>query len=214
MQSLLDLPTDPRALVVFAHGAGAPMTHASMAAISQALVDRHIGVFRFNFPFMEAGKRRVDSRAVATGAIVEAVNAAAADQAGLPLFLGGHSFGGRMASHAVLASDLGHDLDVIRGLVFTSFPLHPAKKPATTRAEHLAEIDLPMLFVSGTRDSLAEPELLTGVVDGLGGRAQLRWLDTADHGYKVLKRSRTSQVPVFDELADYVAAFIGQHLDC
>jgi predicted alpha/beta-hydrolase family hydrolase len=209
MQSLLDLPSDPRALLVFAHGAGAPMTHTSMAAITQAVVERDIGVFRFNFPFMEAGKRRVDSRAVASQAIADAVTAAAADGAGLPLFLGGHSFGGRMASHAVL----DHDLDLIRGLVFTSFPLHPAKKPATGRAEHLADIDLPMLFVSGTRDALAGPDLLAGVVDGLGGRAQLCWLDTADHSYKVLKRSRTAKVPVFDELADYVEAFVGQHFD-
>ena len=207
MQSLLDVPSDPVALLVLAHGAGAPMTHASMAGIAESLVARRIAVFRFNFPFMEAGKRRVDSRAVATRSISEAVGAARAKHPELPMYLGGHSFGGRMASHAVL----DHDLSVIRGLVFCSFPLHPAKKPSTDRAEHLRDIEVPMLFVSGTRDGLAEPGLLSATVDALGSRAQLHWLDTADHGYKVLKRSRKSEVPVFEELSGYVSDFAKAH---
>jgi hypothetical protein len=124
----------------------------------------------------------------------------------LPLFLGGHSFGGRMASHAVLDQDIGD----VRGLVFCSFPLHPAGKPATTRAGHLDAIELPMLFLSGTRDALADAELLDGVIARLGRRAELVRLDTADHGYKVQKRSRARNDSVFEELADAAASFVSR----
>ena len=125
-------------------------------------------------------------------------------RATLPLFLGGHSYGGRMASHAILEHDLGD----VRGLIFCSFPLHTAGAPATTRAKHLRDIERPMLFLSGTRDALADPDLLRGVVAGIGPRAELVWLDTADHGYKVLKRSRARSDTVFEELADAAAAFV------
>jgi len=189
-------------LLVLAHGAGAGMRHTSMASIADALERRHIATLRFNFPFMEAGNKRVDSRPVATQTIAAAVACARQLRPALPLFLGGHSFGGRMASHAVLE----HDLGAVRGLVFCSFPLHLADKPDTARAAHLPEIRQPLLFVSGTRDVMAEPALLEGVAGKLG--ATLVWLETADHGYRVQKRSRTRTDSVFDELAAAVDAFV------
>ena len=190
-------------LLVLAHGAGAGYRHASMLAISEALARRGVGTLRFNFPFTEAGRRRVDGQALSVATILAALDAAGAAAPDLPLFLGGHSYGGRMASHAAVE----HPLPV-RGLVFCSFPLHPAKKPGVARAAHLRDVCLPMLFLSGTRDALARRDLLEGVLAGLGGRAHAHWLETADHGYRVLKRTRTRDQDVFDELAEAAAAFM------
>jgi predicted alpha/beta-hydrolase family hydrolase len=150
---------------------------------------------------MEEGKRRVDNREISVAAIAAAVEAGSGED--LPMYLGGHSFGGRMASHAVVERDLA-----VRGLIFCSFPLHQRKKPALSRAEHLVEIGLPMLFLSGTRDALAERELLESMVTGLGDRAQLHWLATADHSYKILKRQRVDGPDVFEEMAEVARAFI------
>jgi predicted alpha/beta-hydrolase family hydrolase len=185
-----------------AHGAGADMRHSSMSAIAQSLAERGIATLRFNFPFMEARNKRVDSRPVATATIAAAVALAHNQRPTLPLFLGGHSFGGRMASHAMLE----YDLAAVRGLVFCSFPLHVADKPDITRAAHLPQIRQPMLFVSGTRDALAAPALLEGVVGKLG--ATLVWLETADHGYRVQKRARQRTDSVFDELGAAVEVFV------
>jgi uncharacterized protein len=206
VSSILLEPPDPKALLVLGHGAGADMRHASMASIATELARRSVAVLRFNFPFMESGKGRVDSRATSTATIACAVVQARKLKPALPLFLGGHSFGGRMASHAILEHDLGD----VRGLIFCSFPLHPAGKPDVARAAHLDQIDVPMLFLSGTRDALAERDLLTGVIDGLGKRAELVWLDTADHGYKVQKRARTRGDSVFEELAGAASAFVNR----
>jgi predicted alpha/beta-hydrolase family hydrolase len=192
---------DAVAALVLAHGAGAGMTHKHMQAIADAFEKRGIATLRFDFPFMEAGKSRVDAPDVATARIAEAFAAAAA-RCDLPLWLGGHSFGGRMASHAVVDRALD-----AAGLVFCSFPLHNAGKPAITRAAHLAANPKPMLFLSGTRDDLADASLLRGVVGGLAN-AELHWLDTADHGYRVLKRSRASAEDVFDEMARVARAFV------
>lgn len=197
-------PSDARALLVLAHGAGADFRHANMTGISEALARRGVATMRFNFPFMEQGRRRVDSQAVSVDTIVAAVDTAREAAPDLALFLGGHSYGGRMASHAVAE----HDLPV-EGLIFASFPLHPPKKPGIERAAHLGKVTRPMLFLSGTRDALAEPELLTGVVDGLPG-ARVHWLDTADHGYRILKKTRTVPMDVFDELAGQAADFIDE----
>ena len=194
------------AVLVLAHGAGANMHHASMTSIATELARRGVAVLRFNFPFMEGAKRPVDSRLVSTATIAAAVAQACELKPHLPLFIGGHSFGGRMASHAMLDRDLGE----VRGLVFCSFPLHPAGQPGTKRADHLDSINAPMLFLSGTRDALAEPELLQRVIARLGARAELVWLDTADHSYKVLKRTRTRSDSVFEELADAAARFINR----
>lgn len=201
MNVLWQCPPKAIAAVVLAHGAGAGMTHASMQAIADAFEGRGLATLRFNFPFMDAGKNRTDSPAVATAAIAAAF-AAAQQRTELPLWLGGHSFGGRMSSHAVL----DRELDPV-GLIYCSFPLHPAGRPDVKRTAHLPSLLKPMLFLSGTRDELAAPELLTQVVSKLP-TAQLHWLDTADHGYHVLKRTRTSSEDVFAEMARVARDFI------
>ena len=192
---------DAVAALVLAHGAGAGMRHKNMQAIADAFGRYGIATLRFDFPFIEAGRSRVDPPEVAVTSIAAAF-ANARERTLLPLWLGGHSFGGRMASHAVLDRDLP-----AAGLVFCSFPLHMPGKPAITRAAHLAAIATPMLFLSGTRDELAERELLEPLVHSLPN-AELHWLDTADHGYRVLKRTRASAEGVFDEMARVARAFV------
>lgn len=172
-----------------------------MQALADAFERRGIATLRFNFPYMEAGKSRTDPPDVAAAAIAAAA-AEARTRTKLPLWLGGHSFGGRMASHAVAE----HGLDAA-GLIFCSFPLHMPGKPDVKRAAHLSKVRQPMLFLSGTRDELAERELLTKVASGLP-RATLHWLDTADHGFKVLKRSRASAEDVYDEVARVARDFV------
>ena len=200
-------PDDAVAALVLAHGAGAGMRHRHMQALADAFGRAGIATLRFDFPFIAAGKRHVDSRAVATASIAAAFASGAA-RTSLPLWLGGHSFGGRMASHAVLDHDLAP-----RGLVFCSFPLHAPGQPGADRARHLAEIHVPMLFLSGTRDTLAERALLEPLVAGLAP-ATLHWLDTADHGFHVLKRTRTSNEDVYAEAARVARAFIDVHGSC
>ena len=165
-----------------------------MQALADAFGRHGIATLRFNFPYIEAGKSRTDPPHVAAAAIAAAA-AEARSRTKLPLWVGGHSFGGRMASHAVAE----HGLEAA-GLIFCSFPLHMPGKPDVKRAAHLGKVHVPMLFLSGTRDELAERELLTQVVSGLP-RAAIHWLDTADHGFKVLKRSRSSPEDVYDEAA-------------
>jgi uncharacterized protein len=194
-------PENAVAALVLAHGAGAGMRHRQMQALADGFERHGIATLRFDFPFITAGKSRVDSPEIATAAIADAFSAAAARTA-LPIWLGGHSFGGRMASHAVASG-----LVAPAGLIFCSFPLHMPRKPATTRAKQLASISRPMLFLSGTRDALAECALLEGVVAALPS-AKLHWLDTADHGYKVLKRSRASTEDVFDEIGCVARDFV------
>jgi predicted alpha/beta-hydrolase family hydrolase len=194
-------PADAVAARVLGHGAGAGLAHSNQQAIAEAFERAGIATLRFDFPFMEAGRKRVDSPEVSTARIADAF-AEAAGRTELPLWLGGHSFGGRMAAHAVV--DRG--LEPV-GLVFCSFPLHAPGKPSTARAARLGEIGRPMLFLSGTRDVFADRALLGGTVGALP-RAELHWLDTADHGYRVLKRARSSTIDVFDEMAGAARAFI------
>ena len=201
---LWQCPNDAVAALVLAHGAGAGMRHKSMQAIADAFERRGIATLRFDFPYMIAGRNRVDSPEVATQAIAEAY-AAAAERTTLPIWLGGHSFGGRMATHAVVDRPVP-----AAGLILCSFPLHMPGKPDTKRAQHLKSIRQPLLFLSGTRDDLAERALLEPLVRSLPN-AQLHWLDTADHGYRVLKRSRTRTDSVFDEMGDAARAFIDSH---
>ena len=189
-----------RATLTFGHGAGADMRHSSMAAIAEAFAGVGIATLRYNFPFKEDGRNRVDAQAVSTDTVAAALECARQHAEG-PYLLGGHSFGGRMASHAVVDRDLDP-----AGLIFCSFPLHMPKKPATKRAEHLDSISAPMLFLSGTRDGMAEPDLLNQVAARVD--ATVNWLDTADHGYKVLKRTRTRTDDVFEEMAGYASAWL------
>ena len=172
-----------------------------MQALADAFGRHGIATLRFNFPYMEAGKSRTDPPDVATAAIAAAVTDART-RTKLPLWVGGHSFGGRMSSHAVAE----HGLEA-SGLIFCSFPLHMPGKPDVKRAAHLSKVREPMLFLSGTRDELAERELLTRVVSGLA-RAEIHWLDTADHGFKVLKRTRSSAEDVYDEAARVAREFV------
>jgi uncharacterized protein len=201
---LWQCPNDAVAALVLAHGAGAGMRHASMQAIADAFERRGIATLRFDFPYMAEGRGRVDPPDVATQSIAEAYRAAA-ERTKLPIWIGGHSFGGRMASHAVLDRAVP-----ARGLIFCSFPLHMPGKPDTKRAAHLPRIDKPMLFLSGTRDALAQRQLLEPLVASLP-TARLHWLETADHGYRVLKRQRARTDSVFDEMAEAARSFIDAH---
>lgn len=176
------------------------MRHSTMQSIADAFAAADISSLRFNFPFKEAGRFRVDSKDVSTRTIRAALEFAMENHAG-PYCLGGHSFGGRMASHAVLE----HGLDV-SALIFCAFPLHPAGKPSVERARHMDAIESPMLFLSGDRDRLAERGLMTLVVDRLG--AKLEWLDTGDHGYRTLKRSRLREDDIFTEMASHARRFV------
>ena len=191
-----------RGTLVFGHGAGADMRHRNLQAIADAFGAVGLATLRYNFPYKEAGKSRVDSPAVST-ATVSAALAHAGSEAEGPFLLGGHSFGGRMASHAVVE----HSLDVA-GLIFCSFPLHAIGKPTTKRADHLDAIPAPMLFLSGSRDGMAKRELMEEVTTRVG--ATLHWLDTADHGYKVLKRSRQRADDVFEEMAGHVDEWLSR----
>lgn len=197
-------PSEDNRVLVLAHGAGAGHDHHHMSSIAEALAQVGIGTLRFNFPFIEAGKKRVDSQTVSTETISTALAFASELAPDQQLYLGGHSFGGRMSSHLAAEATLP-----IHGLVFFSFPLHIAKKPDIKRAAHLPTIKLPMLFLSGTRDALAEPPLLTQVVEPLPN-ASLHWLDTADHSFKILKRTRTSSEDVYDEAARVANQWMSQ----
>jgi len=163
------------------------------------MADAGVATFRYNFPYMEYGKGR-DSQEVCTATVRSAVAAAHMAAPDLPLLAGGHSFGGRMTSTAASESPL----DGVSGLVFFSFPLHQPGKPETKRADHLSAVTIPMLFLSGTRDEMADLDLLKSVCKKLGKRATLHPLDTADHGFRILKRSRKSDEDVFVEMARVV----------
>ena len=204
VSGLWDRPDDATAGLVLAHGAGAGMTHPFMEAAACGLKERGVATLRFQFPFMEAGSRRPDSPAVAQATVRAAVEAAIRLAPDLPLFAGGKSFGGRMTSQ----SQAVEALPGVRGLVFLGFPLHPAKKPSTARAAHLANICVPMLFLQGTRDALAEPELIARIVGQLGADATLVMLDEVDHAFHVPKRSGRTDAAVLAAMVDATAAWI------
>ena len=183
---------------MFAHGAGAGMRHAFRADVATRLAERGVATLRFNFPAMEHGAHRPDLPRVAHAAVRAAVAAASARWPGLPLFAGGKSFGGRMTSQA----DADAPLAGVRGLVFIGFPLHPPKRPASDRGEHLARVAKPMLFLQGTRDELADLGLVRALVDRLGERATLVSIDDADHAFHVRRSSGSDDHAVLDRIAD------------
>ncbi len=197
-------PEEPRAAVVLGHGAGAGMTHPFMAALADGFAERGIATLRYQFVYMERGSKRPDAPALAHAAVRVAVAAAEACWPGLPLVAGGKSFGGRMTSQA---EALTH-LPGVVGLVFVGFPLHPADRPGIDRAEHLDRVALPMLFLQGTRDDLAELALMQGVVERLQPRATLKLFDDADHSFHVRARSSRTDAAVMRELLDVAAAWI------
>jgi predicted alpha/beta-hydrolase family hydrolase len=201
-------PAEARAAYVFAHGAGAGMAHASMETIAAGLAERRIATLRYQFPYMEKGGGRPDPPAVAQATVRAAVAEAARRCGDLPLFAGGKSFGGRMTSQAQAKAPLAG----VRGLVFLGFPLHPAGKPSNERAAHLAEVKIPMLFLQGTRDALAELDLLQPVVKSLGARATLHLVDEADHSFHVLKRSGRNDAEAMAEVLDAFAAWVAKLL--
>lgn len=196
VSALFIAPQQARACFVFAHGAGAGMTHAFMNQAAQALAGRGIATLRFQFPYMEKGSKRPDPPALAQAAVRAAVAEAARLCPGLPLIAGGKSFGARMTSQAQSAAPLPG----VVGLAFLGFPLHPAGKPSAARADHLDAIRVPMLFLQGTRDKLAEMELLEPVVERLGRRAMLHRIEQADHAFHVPARSGRNDRGVMDEL--------------
>ncbi|GAC1542650.1 MAG: alpha/beta hydrolase [Ramlibacter sp.] len=204
VSALLDAPPRPRAACVLAHGAGAGMQHAFMAAMAQGLVERGIAALRFQFPFMEQGSRRPDVPAVAQRAVRGAVAEAARRMPGVPLFAGGKSFGARMASQAQAVAPL----DGVQGLVFIGFPLHPAGKPASSRGTHLFDVTLPMLFLQGTGDALADLDLVRAQVAALHDRATLHVVDGADHAFHVLSRSGRTDAQVRDDLLATMARWM------
>lgn len=198
VSAILMRPHDADTLVVLGHGASTDMRHPNLATIADRLAAAQIATFRYNFPYSEHGKGR-DGQAVCTATVRSAVAAASSSAPGLKLLAGGHSFSGRMTSTAASESPLAG----VSGLVFFAFPLHMPDKPDTKRADHLSSVTVPMLFLSGTRDDLASLDLLRPVCSRLP-LATLHTLDTADHGFKILKRSRTTAEDVYDEMARVV----------
>lgn len=206
VSAVLQQPVDAIACLVLAHGAGAGMHHPFMAGLAAGLGARAVATLRFQFPSMEQGSKRPDRPAVAQAAVRAAVAEAATRLPGVPLFAGGKSFGGRMTSQAQAESPLQH----VRGLVFAGFPLHPAGRPAIERADHLGQVALPMLFLQGTRDTLADLALIRQTVEGLGLRAALHVVDGGDHSFHVLARSGRSDAEVIGELAEVAAGWMGR----
>lgn len=204
VSGLLVVPPGARACYVLAHGAGAGMAHPFMAAMAEGLAARRIATLRFQFPYMEAGSRRPDAPALAQATVRAAVAEASRRVPSLPLVAGGKSFGGRMASGAQAESPMPG----VVGLVFLGFPLHPAGRPSSERGRHLAAVQVPMLFVQGARDALADPQRLRHLVDQLGGRATLKRIEEADHSFHVPVRTGRTDEDVRTELLDAVAGWI------
>ncbi len=203
VSSLLIRPDNAKWLLVLGHGASTNMRHATLQTIAERLADVGIATFRYNFPYAEQGGGR-NSNAVCQETVRLAVAAAHTAANDLSILVGGHSFSGRMSSMAAAEAPIEH----VCGLVFFAFPLHPSGKPSTDRADHLSDVTVPMLFLSGTRDKLGELDLLQSACEGVGDKATLHLLDTADHGFKILKRSRNTDEDVFVEMARVINEWV------
>jgi uncharacterized protein len=202
VSGLLQVPERAFACCVLAHGAGAGMTHPFLAAVANRLGHRGVATLRFQFPYMEARSKRPDRPALAQATVRVAVETAG--KLGLPLFAGGKSFGARMTSQAQAEAPLPG----VRGLVFLGFPLHPAKQPSDERARHLADVRVPMLFLQGTRDALADARLLVPMVEALGPRATLKLIEQADHSFHVPVRSGKTDDLVLGEMLDAAVSWM------
>lgn len=203
VSSILIRPDDAKWLLVLGHGASTTMRHSTLQTIAERLADIGIATFRYQFPYMERGGGGRESQAVALATVRSAVAAAHAAAGDLSILVGGHSYSARMSSLTAAEAPIEH----VRGLVFFAFPLHPSGKEGTERAEHLGDVTAPMLFLSGTRDKLAVLDLLVPVCENLGDKATLHLLDTADHGFKVLKRRKTEE-DVFVEMTRVLSEWI------
>ena len=203
VSSILIRPDDTKWLLVLGHGSGTNMRSSTLQTIAEQLSDVGIATFRYQFPYMERGGGGRESQAVALATVRSAVAAAHEAASDLSILVGGHSYSGRMSSHTAAEAPIEH----VRGLVFFAFPLHPSGREGIERAEHLDDVPVPMLFLSGTRDKLAVLDLLEPVCEKLGNKATLHLLDTADHGFKVLKRRKTEE-DVFVEMARVLSEWV------
>jgi predicted alpha/beta-hydrolase family hydrolase len=207
VSALWQKPKSAKAALVLAHGAGAGMTHKNMAATAEGLEERGVAVLRYNFPYMEKGSKRPDSPPIAHAAIRAAVTDAAKLVGDLPLFAGGRSFGARMTSQAQAIEPLPK----IQGLVFFAWPLHAPGKPGVERAEHLAAVKIPVLFLQGARDEFAELDLLKATTKSLGKRATLHLVEHADHSFHVPAKTGRKDPEVLAEILDVARDWMLKH---
>lgn len=204
VSGILNLPDNTKALLLFAHGAGAPMNHPFMNKMADYLAEEMIGTLRYNFPYTEKKLKRIDPLPILLETVRSAVKAAKEYSGDTPLFAGGKSMGGRMTSQAAAANPL----EEVKGLIFFGFPLHAPGKESIERAEHLFNVTVPMLFLQGTRDKLAKLDLLKPIVTKLGGKAELSIIEGADHSFHLLKSSGRSDDEVLKEIAKIVREWI------
>ena len=203
VSGLLLMPRQATACYVMAHGAGAGITHPFLEAVAASLFDRKIATLRYQFPYMEKGSKRPDTPAIAQATVRAAAAEAGRRVPGLPLFAGGKSFGGRMTSQAQAAEPLPR----VSGLSFFGFPLHAAKKPSDARAAHFSYIEIPMLFLQGTRDALADLTLLRPIIQSLGSKATLVEIEGGDHSFHVPVRSGKNEAETMSQMADAAGAW-------
>ncbi|MEO0896349.1 MAG: alpha/beta family hydrolase [Bacteroidota bacterium] len=196
-------PKNPLAVLVLSHGAGAGMQHQNMESIAQSMYHAGLAVFRFNFTYMQKGGGR-ESQKVSVATIQAAIQLVHKKYPGLPILVGGHSYGGRMTSHAAREAFV----EPVKGLIYFAFPLHAPGRAGKERADHLTEVNYPQLFLSGSRDTFSTGTLLEEVAEDLGERATLHRLFTANHSYKILKKTRTSEETVFDEMGRVVQEWL------
>ena len=206
VSALFTRQENARWLLALAHGAGAGITHPFLENLANELSAAAIATFRYQFPYMEQRRRVPDSPAILTATVVAAVHAAKKAAPDLPLLAGGKSMGGRMTSQAAAQ----HPLDDAQGIVFFGFPLHPPNRPSTKRADHLTNVSVPMLFLQGTRDTLADLTLLRPICAELGDRATLHIVESADHSFHVLKSAKRTDAQVLRELAETTAGWAGK----
>ncbi|MDP9337597.1 MAG: dienelactone hydrolase family protein [Acidobacteriota bacterium] len=208
VSALLLLPMSATSLLVLGHGAGAGMNHPSMTAIANELGGAGVGTFRYQFPYMEEHRGVPDPQRVLTATVSAAVKMAGKCAPELPLFAGGKSMGGRMTSLAAAEQPLEN----VQGLIFFGFPLHPPRRPSTKRGDHLKLVRVPMLFLQGTRDDLADLTLLRPICESLGSLATLHIVEGADHSFHVLKRSGRTDAEVLSELSGTVKSWTAAHI--